>query len=257
MPIKLSCDACGAKFEVGEEHAGRRGRCGRCGSAVQIPTIVQPVSAVGIEAGLPPVVPPPKEADILAPARSFHSKIAGVSKENQDGSNRQLIIRSCNVGESLVAKREPQNRFDKNAVALNRRFGQQLGYLNSELAAEVAPWLDQGQRVEMIISDITGGDESSFTEARLFGVNIHISLYGSVMPQDGENLTVAQEVEIALVSRDFPRLFRALERRSPSLFHRHQILSRVVQTLYSRRNEDPTMSDLCEQAAWLHIAELP
>jgi hypothetical protein len=103
--------------------------------------------------------------------RQFHSKIVGVTKPNPDGSDRQAIIARCQVGESLLLVREPDNRFDPDAVAVRRTNGEQLGYLSADLADEMARLLDRGERIEVQISDLTGGGR----KAR--GVNIRITRY--------------------------------------------------------------------------------
>ena len=45
--------------------------------------------------------------------RGFAFKIAGISFEN-----RQKIAKECRVGESVEFIREPQNPFDRNAIAI-------------------------------------------------------------------------------------------------------------------------------------------
>ena len=42
MPIPAKCDRCGARFQVPEVHAGKRGRCQRCGHVFEIPEIAIP-----------------------------------------------------------------------------------------------------------------------------------------------------------------------------------------------------------------------
>ena len=37
MVIKFACEACGRKFAVNEEHAGRRSKCPTCGKDVEVP----------------------------------------------------------------------------------------------------------------------------------------------------------------------------------------------------------------------------
>jgi predicted Zn finger-like uncharacterized protein len=245
MAIRCTCPACGATFNVDEKHAGKRGRCGKCATVFRLP------AAEVIVAELVESLPAPAALS-EQPARDFHTKVAGVTQQNRDGSDRQTIIRYCEVGEPLTLRREPSNRYDRKAVAVDRQTGEQIGYLSAELAADVAPWIDQGQRVEAEISSLTGG-----CPGESFGVNLRVRMYSRELPQDSGGLTVQQELDIALASGDVPRVFRALQRRPANLVDRHFNFLSVVGTAYSNRKESTAMAELCEQAAWLHIGEFP
>ena len=89
--------------------------------------------------------------------KSFNSKVVGVTKRNAERKSRQTIIKDCRVGELLELLREPDNEFDANAVKVCRRNGQQIGYLNSNVARTIAPLLDEGETVHVCITDLTGG----------------------------------------------------------------------------------------------------
>jgi hypothetical protein len=111
------------------------------------------------------------------------TKIRGVSKKNYDGSSRQQIIRTlCHAGDALYLIREPNNPVDPNAVQVRRivcgvdrpRMGEQLGYLSSLLAQDLAPLLDGGIVMFAKILNVTGEDKD--TE----GVNIEIEQYKRV-----------------------------------------------------------------------------
>ncbi len=107
------------------------------------------------------------------PPKVFHSKVAGVTYDNPDGTGRQDLIRQCRAGDRLRSRREPDNRYDPNAVAVCTESGVRIGYLSSRLAAELAPLLDRGGRVDVEISEITGGGDE-----RALGVNILMTVYG-------------------------------------------------------------------------------
>lgn len=107
------------------------------------------------------------------PPKTFHSKVAGVTYDNPDGTGRQDLIRQCRAGDRLRLRREPDNRYDSNAVAVGTDSGAQIGYLSSNLAAELAPLLDRGGRVDVEISEVTGGGDE-----RALGVNILMAVYG-------------------------------------------------------------------------------
>jgi hypothetical protein len=107
----------------------------------------------------------------------FHSKVYGVTHLNDDGTNRQQIIRDyVRPGMTLIHKREPDNPYDEFAVSLwvktktLRIFEtlRQIGYLNSNVASEVAPYLDHGGWTRITVKDVTGGGD------RNYGVNIFI-----------------------------------------------------------------------------------
>lgn len=60
------------------------------------------------------------------------------------GENRQAIIAKLKAGSPLTFRREPTNRFDRNAVAVMSA-GKRIGYLPKEVAAAVAEWMDKTQ----------------------------------------------------------------------------------------------------------------
>lgn len=116
-------------------------------------------------------------------SREIKTKIRGVSHKNQDGSDRQAIIRKhIHGGRELLLAREPDNPYSEtgNAVSvwyekrgLLRRRRLQLGYLGSDLADEVAPLLDQRWRYRVVVLGITGGSRNQPTR----GVNIKIEMH--------------------------------------------------------------------------------
>jgi hypothetical protein len=72
-------------------------------------------------------------------------------------SYRQGEIKLCREGESLILKREPKNKYDKNAVAVLRKNGNQIGYISREDAIWLSEIMDEGNKVEARINLITGG----------------------------------------------------------------------------------------------------
>jgi len=108
---------------------------------------------------------------------TFHSKVAGVTFKNTDGSSRQDYIRAyCKQGMDLILKREPDNPYDNNAVGVWIKSRAlivftsevQIGYLNAEVAEEIADYIDNGGTVVGKITEVTGGTHGKPT----FGVNI-------------------------------------------------------------------------------------
>jgi hypothetical protein len=100
----------------------------------------------------------------------LESKVVGVTRHNHDGSDRQDIARDCRAGDPLVLRREPDNAQDKNAVAVFRENGDQVGYLSASVAERLAPLLDADAPFTAVVSEVTGGTEDRPT----YGVNIRI-----------------------------------------------------------------------------------
>ena len=99
---------------------------------------------------------------------SFYTKIAGVTFEG-----RQEIIKKLSdegklsSGQKLELKREPDNLYDKNAIALlHPDTMQKLGYIGKDLAATMTLRMHEGVRYSAEVSQVTGGDGYSY------GVNI-------------------------------------------------------------------------------------
>lgn len=86
-------------------------------------------------------------------------------------SYRQKEIRLCNEGERIFLKREPNNKYDRNAVAVLRENGRQIGYLSRDDAEWVARVMDAGDNVEARIKRITGGERDKPTRGVIIDVN--------------------------------------------------------------------------------------
>lgn len=54
----------------------------------------------------------------------------------------ELLMRDLKPKHPLTLKREPNNKYDKNAIAVC--YGRPLGYVPRGLAAEIAPLMDRG-----------------------------------------------------------------------------------------------------------------
>lgn len=85
-------------------------------------------------------------------------EVAGESYDNLDGVARRDVIATLKVGDMLQLIREPDNRYDPNAI-LVQSFQGAIGYVCSRDAAEIAPWMDRGERVAVYIASIAGGPE--------------------------------------------------------------------------------------------------
>ena len=71
------------------------------------------------------------------------SRVTGESFRNDDGTERQAIIVNCRVGAPLLLEAKPNNPGDENVIRVLREDGQQIGYLERDLAARLANHLSE------------------------------------------------------------------------------------------------------------------
>lgn len=95
--------------------------------------------------------------------RQIYTRIVGVTFINDEtGENRQSIISSLakrgflKFGYPLGLKREPENPYDNQAIAVIGPCSRTLGYINRGLAAELAPLIDKGAEVHACVSRLLG-----------------------------------------------------------------------------------------------------
>jgi hypothetical protein len=122
-----------------------------------------------LDKGQPAIETPRFSETSRTTAKSFFTKVAGVSHEG-----RQQIVARCSVGESIVLVRDPDNAFDKGAIKILRSNGEQLGFIPHDVSRSGDPSgltysMDHGSRYQCRIKDITGGGE------KWLGVNIEIT----------------------------------------------------------------------------------
>ena len=86
----------------------------------------------------------------------FRTKLVGVTHENQDGKNRQKLIKKLKPGQRLTLKREPNNQFDKDAIGVFGFSGDQLGYLPGGDTL-LANHMDMGGEAYAVVYRVTGG----------------------------------------------------------------------------------------------------
>src|SRR6185312_7413733 len=99
----------------------------------------------------------------IGDATAFHTKIAGVSFEG-----RQDVLAGLREGVELDLRREPNNAYDSNAIAVH--YGNlQLGYVKRGIAAHIAPIIDAGERYRARVASLTGGGADKNR-----GVNIYV-----------------------------------------------------------------------------------
>lgn len=117
---------------------------------------------------------------------SYHSKIVGVTFEG-----RQEIIALLKGNETLRFRREPENEYDSNAVAIDVEVGQNkwfpVGYIARDKNSELAEVLTDGRFANIQISDITGGGDKAF------GVNIYIEYERKVRTDRTPNAVLVKD----------------------------------------------------------------
>lgn len=103
--------------------------------------------------------------------------IVGEAQKNPDGKSRQRIIaQHRSAGTEIALVREPENRYDGNAVAVYLKGGGQIGYLSREDAPEVAARLDSGEAYECWVSRVQGGTK----EKPSYGIVIDLHFEGDL-----------------------------------------------------------------------------
>lgn len=116
--------------------------------------------------------------------RSFQATISGVTFRNEDGTDRQDIIRQrCDPGDELILSSEPNNPHGSHAVAVYLAkkgwFGgvkkYQLGYVSGyhDTAEKVFDHIEGGSGGEAKILKILGGTPDKPN----LGVVIQVTLY--------------------------------------------------------------------------------
>lgn len=103
----------------------------------------------------------------------LNTRVAGVTYEG-----RQTIIAQLSIGDPCRLETEPNNPYDKNAIAVKVAHGGQvwhIGYLPKDLAAQVSPYLD-GENLMCCIEELTGGFELRNGETAAYGVRLQIEL---------------------------------------------------------------------------------
>lgn len=132
----------------------------------------------------------------------FYAKIAGVTFDNR----QRLIWRlkregKLEEGTELILNREPNNPYDRNAVAVLTVDGDHLGYLPKDtVACKLAPKMDNGERYVAYVTAVTGGDVGN-----AFGINIKIQSF------DEDNIYKEKEVEGMYSKRIYNNFKTALE----------------------------------------------
>lgn len=86
----------------------------------------------------------------------FKTRIAGVTYHNEDGIDRQSLLKSCCAGERVELRREPDNPYDKFAIAVINTKEQILGYIPAG-DSRLADHIDRGGEIRATVFKVTGG----------------------------------------------------------------------------------------------------
>ncbi|MEP1033048.1 HIRAN domain-containing protein [Ekhidna sp.] len=99
----------------------------------------------------------------------YDTKVVGVSKDNQDGSSRQEIIKQeVREDDKLSLEAEPDNPYDANAIKVLSKEGNQIGYLNKEMAETILPALKNEAEIHVTAKWVNG--------EKMLGVGLRIEL---------------------------------------------------------------------------------
>lgn len=81
-------------------------------------------------------------------------KVVGVTFTNEDtGAPRQSILAQLDTSSAVFLEREPNNKFDKNAVKVMTIYGQ-VGYIGKDYASILAEMMDAGRIFKTDIAEI-------------------------------------------------------------------------------------------------------
>lgn len=102
--------------------------------------------------------------------RHTFAKVAGVTFPNDDGSERQMILGKCEVGEQLVLRHDADNKYSMFAIQVLRANGDQLGYAPEYLAERIHEEKEEGYKAVGVLKDLTGGSRDKPTRGANFVV---------------------------------------------------------------------------------------
>lgn len=89
--------------------------------------------------------------------KHFHSKIAGVTHKNKDGTSRQEALEYCGEGQKLNLIQTPTEKYPE-AISIFAEGGDQLGFVTATLAPKINELLNCGKNLECVITDMTSSD---------------------------------------------------------------------------------------------------
>jgi hypothetical protein len=100
----------------------------------------------------------------------IHTKVAGVTFQNDDGTSRQAIVKSLRPGEQLFLRHVPIPGHPEAMQVITYK-GQQVGHLPSGMGKNALKWFKE-YTVYVYVTEITGGTQDKPTR----GCNIVLQL---------------------------------------------------------------------------------
>ena len=92
-------------------------------------------------------------------AKIVHTKVAGVTFPNEDGTLRQDLLRAVRLFDQVKLERTPDSKHDRFAVAVIAEIDDeayQIGNLPAECSADIGPSLDAGDTWQAVITRVGG-----------------------------------------------------------------------------------------------------
>lgn len=101
----------------------------------------------------------------MSKLKDIYLKVVGVTFDNPNGTSRQEAISKVRLDSKIWLRREPENEYDPNAIAVfteiielsDRSYGSlevQLGFLSGEDAQNMAVLMDSGIQFEAVVEQI-------------------------------------------------------------------------------------------------------
>jgi len=82
----------------------------------------------------------------------FFSKIVGTTFV----TNSYELMSNLGSGDKLLLQREPNNKYDSNAIAVLNTDSKKLGHIPKDTAVELSRHIDNGKQWQCYVSEITG-----------------------------------------------------------------------------------------------------
>ncbi len=133
-------------------------KCRACGAFIYVRSVPEGGRLLVKEADLATIEARRAAAPRKERAQETLVGIVGEGHRNADGTDRQALIRDrARVGDRVQLVPEPGNPYDRHAIKVCLESGEQIGYLERELARELSQEHGEGWRHAATIARVTGG----------------------------------------------------------------------------------------------------
>lgn len=82
--------------------------------------------------------------------KNIELKVVGVTFKNDDGSSRKDLILAMTDQSPVMLEREPNNKYDPNAIKVLTDGGQ-IGYIGKDYSAILAEYMDMGRQFTAMV----------------------------------------------------------------------------------------------------------